>query len=245
VMKRNAAPGFLQTNLREIAQSLPTPRSARHRELLPLVLREWEPELQEHLSRESAETIRFRVEGLESIKKKASRLSKALDAIDEHGRLSIVAEMVDERWRLESVTPRGFNARARDFSDQDQRLKKARDYLAQLAAISPEKYWPTGGARKLEGYQVLLDAEAIYEWFSGKRAARGVSRGKESGPFFRFASALWPIIFEKGCAGLPAAMRKWADGRRKHNERSPLIANIAMQNPTWGIFDRKKMIPPM
>jgi hypothetical protein len=236
-MKRNAAPKFLPTNLREIAESLPTPQSERHSELLPQVLRAWEHELQEHLSREPAATIRFRVKGLESIKKKASQLSKALDAIDEHGRLSIVAEMVDDRRRLESVT-RGFNARARDFSDQNKRLKEARDYLAQLAAISPEKYWPSGGLRNAAAYLVLQDAAAIYEWFSGKKAARGVSRRKESGLFFRFASTLWPIIFEKGCAGLPAAMKNWAAGRLRFGERSPFIANLAMHNPTWRIFER-------
>ena len=146
MMKRPAAPKFFPTNLREIAASLPIPQSERHSELLPLVLREWEHELQEHLSRESAATIRHRVRGLESIKTKAGQLSKALDAIDEHGRLSIVAEMVDERRRLESVT-RGFNARARDFSDQNKRLIEARDYLAQLAAISPKTYWNTGRGR--------------------------------------------------------------------------------------------------
>ena len=51
VMKRNAAPEFLPTNLREIVESLPTPRSKRHSDLLPQVLREWRNELQEHLSR--------------------------------------------------------------------------------------------------------------------------------------------------------------------------------------------------
>ena len=35
LMKRNAAPEFLPTNLREIVKSLPTPRSKRHSELLP------------------------------------------------------------------------------------------------------------------------------------------------------------------------------------------------------------------
>ena len=240
MMKRPAAPKFFPTNLREIAKSLPTPRSERHSELLPLVLREWEHELQEHLSRDSAATIRHRVRALESIKTKAGQLSKALDAIDEHGRLSIVAEMVDERRRLESVT-RGFNARARDFSDQNKRLKEARDYLAQLAAISPKTYWNTGRGRprNLTAYLILRDAAAIYEWFSGKKAARGVDRTdkKESGPFFRFASTLWPIIFEKGGPGLPAAMKNWAMG--VGNIASVLhIANLAMHNSSWRIFDR-------
>ena len=133
---------------------------------------------------------------------------------------------------------RGFN----DFDEQVKRLKEQRDYLAQLAAISPKRYWNTGRGRprNLAAYLVLQDAAAIYEWFSGKKAARGVSPvdGKESGPFFRFASTLWPIIFEKGCAGLPAAMRNWAVGRARFSERSPFIANLAMHNPTWRIFER-------
>ena len=123
-----------------------------------------------------------------------------------------------------------------------KRLKEQRDYLAQLAAISPKRYWNTGRGRprNLAAYLVLQDAAAIYEWFSGTKAARGVSPvdGKESGPFFRFASTIWPIIFEKGCAGLPAAMRNWAVGRARFSERLPFIANLAMHNPTWRIFER-------
>ena len=98
-----------------------------------------------------------------------------------------------------------------------KRLKEQRDYLAQLAAISPKRYWNTGRGRprNLAAYLVLQDAAAIYEWFSGKKAARGVSPvdGKESGPFFRFASTLWPIIFEKGCARITCSNEKlgsWA-----------------------------------
>ena len=230
-MKRNAAPEFLPTNLREIVESLPTPQSKRHSDLLPQVLREWRNELQEHLSRESVATTRHRLQDLESVKTKAGQLLKALDAIDQHGRLSIVREMFENRRG-------GFN----DFDEQVKRLKEQRDYLAQLAAISPKRYWNTGRGRprNLAAYLVLQDAAAIYEWFSGKKAARVVSPvdGKESGPFFRFASALWPIIFEKGCAGLPAAMRNWAVGRARFSERSPFIINLAMHNPTWRIFER-------
>ena len=240
VMKRNAAPEFLATNLREIVESLPTPQSKRHRDLLPQVLREWRNELQEHLSRESVATTRHRLQDLESVKTKAGQLLKALDAIDQHGQLSIVREMVENRRRLDSVTPQLQYARAH-FSDQNKRLKEGRDYLAQLAAISPKRYWNTGRGRprNLAAYLVLQDAAAIYEWFSGKKAARGVSPvyGRKAVPL-RFASTLWPIIFEKGCAGLPAAMKNWADGRSRFSERSPFIANLAMHNPTWRIFER-------
>jgi hypothetical protein len=31
-------------------------------------------------------------------------------------------------------------------------------------------------------------------------------------------------------------MKNWADARGKFGEKSPLIANIGLRHPTWGIF---------
>jgi hypothetical protein len=58
----------------------------------------------------------------------------------------------------------------------------------------------------------------------------------EIGPFFRFASALWPAIFGNGTVGLPAAMKNWASARKHYDERSALIANMALRHPEWGLF---------
>jgi hypothetical protein len=125
-----------------------------------------------------------------------------------------------------------------------RRLEEERSFLARLAAIAP-KGWRTpsksGQPRNYTAYLVLQDAAAIFEWFSGKKAARGVNRDDhgtrgETGPFFRFASVLWRLVFGRGIHGLPSAMKNWAQWRSHYKERSALIANINFRHPTWGIF---------
>ena len=88
-----------------------------------------------------------------------------------------------------------------------------------------------GQPRNITAYLVMLDAAAIYEWASGKKATRNVDRqtSKEVGPFLKFLEALWPVVFGKGICGLPAAMRRWADAQGKYDEKSALIANILMR----------------
>ena len=235
MVKRIQAVELSPATVEAIAQSLPTPRSKRHKELLPKILREWgRSELRNHLSREPRAIIRRRIKNLETVKQKAAQLRKAVDAVDHVGRLSIVAEIVAKGRRLENI-PRG------EFEDQVKRLNDERDYLTKLAGISPRQYWKTGRGRprNVAAYLALQDAAAIYEWFTGRNAARNVDRidGAESGPFFRFASTLWPIIFGSD-AGLPAAMKNWANSRSQLDERSALIANIDLRYPTWGIFER-------
>jgi hypothetical protein len=121
-------------------------------------------------------------------------------------------------------------------------LNEETDFLSKLSAIAPEKLWKSGPGqpRNLRAHLVLQDAAAIFEWLTGMKAARGVDRigAFETGPFFRFASTLWPEVFGNGVVGLPAAMKNWAQYRSQYNERSALVANIALRHPTWGIFER-------
>ena len=114
-----------------------------------------------------------------------------------------------------------------------KRLDEERDFLTKLAAI--REIWKPrpGKPRNYAAGIVLQDAAAIFERFTGTKAGRvvDVSCGKETGPFFKFASALWPVMFGKGVQGLPAAMKNWA----RHGAKSPLIENIALRHPTWRV----------
>jgi hypothetical protein len=86
-------------------------------------------------------------------------------------------------------------------------------------------------------YLVIKDIAAIFEWYSGLKATRRVNRVSkgETGPFYRFAAALWPVIFGKGDDRLPAAIKKFAAYRER--EGRALIANIAMRHREWRIFE--------
>jgi hypothetical protein len=120
-----------------------------------------------------------------------------------------------------------------------RRLEEETYFLVELAAISPGEVYELEGSRRprnLAAFFVLRDAAAIFEWFTWKKAGRGVHRIErtETGPFHRFASVLWPVVFEKGTQGLPAAMKNWA---QEKSRSSALIANIGLRHPTWRIFE--------
>jgi hypothetical protein len=224
---------------REIQNGLPKPLNERRCRLLPEILSEWErTDLQRHRSQESRTEIRAKVKKLETVKKSALQLMKALDNVDESGHADIVFQMVIAE-RGGSRTPGAV--RQVEFATRIDRLSQESEFLAKLAAIAPEKYWPVTPRRprNIPAYLVLQDAAAIYEWLTGRVAKREVDRvcGKETGPFFRFASTLWPVIFNRGAEGLPSAIKNWAAAKKQFRERSPLIINIAMRHPTWGILE--------
>jgi len=136
-----------------------------------------------------------------------------------------------------------------EFSDQRARLTQEVDYLVKLGAITPNEHLQqsSGQPRNIVAYKVMLDAAAMFEWLTGTQPTREVDRieGTETGPFFQFASILWPAVFRKGVAGLPAAMKNWATARSEHNEQSALIANINLRHPTWGVFEHWSLISSM
>jgi hypothetical protein len=220
-----------------LVRILPKPLSQHRRELLPRILQEWDhTDLRQHLSRESRAIIRKRINRLEEVKANARRLSDALNKCDQRDQTAILAQMlIAERKRIWDVS-------RTEFSDRRARLTEEVDYLAKLTAITPKESWQLsrGRPRNIATYQVLQDAAAMFEWLTDTDATREVDRmeGTESGPFFQFVSILWPVVFRKGVAGLPAAMKNWAAGRSKYNEQSALIANIKLRYPTWGVFER-------
>jgi hypothetical protein len=216
---------------------LPKQVRVQRRKLLPQILEEWDrTDLREHLSRESRAITRDRIRKLEIVKKCAGQLLNALADVDERGHTAIVAQMIIADGR------RVLDVGQAEIVDRTTRLNQERQFLANLKGIAPENFWSfrPGQPRNVASYLVLQDAASIFEWLSGTKAARGVNRidATEAGPFFRFASTLWPAIFGQGVVGLPAAMKNWARWRSAYQERSALIANIALRHPTWGIFER-------
>jgi hypothetical protein len=221
----------------ELERILPKPLPQHRRELLPRILQEWgRIDLRQHLSMASPAIIRKRINSLEKIKASACQLSDALNKLDKRDQTSILLQMIiAEGKRFDDVS-------RSEFSDRQARLTEVVDYLAKLGAIKPKEYWRArrGHPRNIAALLVLLDAAAIFEWLTGIMATREIDRFKriDTGPFFRFASVLWPVVFRKGVAGLPAAMKNWAAARSKYDQRSALIANIDARYRTWGVFER-------
>jgi hypothetical protein len=125
-----------------------------------------------------------------------------------------------------------------------QKLIEHRDFLNRLkaAAESLEKRLKRGRGqpRNIVAYVVLLDLAAIFEWLTGVKARREVDRieGIETGAFYNFCEAIWPLVFESGTDGLSTAMKNWASGHREYGEASALLANISGRYPSWRVFSR-------
>ena len=229
--RNNGTPKFSARFIEAVASSLPSPVCSRRRKLLPKVFQEWYLiDLQEHLSRESRAVLRQRTDRLQLIANCARQLFDAFNAVDKRTRTVILAEIVTAQGRHVQDISRA------ELSDLSEQLKDTPDFLLKLAAIAPKKPTP----RKLTPYFVLMDAAAIFEWYSGTEATREVSRdsGREMGDFYRFACMLWPVIFDNGVVGLPAAMKNWATYRKQFKQRSPLILNIALRYPVWRVYAR-------
>jgi hypothetical protein len=213
---------------------LPKPLCTRRSKLLPKILKEWaSTELEEHLSRESRAEIRERIKRLDTVTKLARQLREALDKLDQLDRSSIVLQIIRKERGTEEI---GRN----ELIHRTALLMWLSDYLARVGGVRPSEIWKPGRGQppNIAAYLVLQDAAEIFEWLTGVRATREVDRDDktETGPFFQFASILWPVIFRKGTEGLPAAMKNWAAWRKEYNERSALIVNISARRPRWGLF---------
>jgi hypothetical protein len=192
VRQGSAAPKFSDKIAKAIADSLPDPICRGRSELLPQILREWSrTALREHLSRESRATTQKRIKQLEAVAKYARRLLEGLKAVDKLGRTAIEAQMLCVEGRsLETVS-------RSEWADLTIRVNEELSFLARLAAIKPGEIWrpKPGYPPNIAAYLVLQDAAAIFEWFTGRKAARSVDRSyhTDTGPFWRFASILWPL----------------------------------------------------
>ena len=230
---------FTDREIRLISGSLSAGADQRRLAVLPQVLREWGREdLPINLQHkpEPAERRRDRFRRLTLVEARAKQLNEALAALDETDRWNIIFQLACPPERF----PRGLTET--NIRKAQQVLEAVAEQLPSIAAAARDAGMPLaprpGRVRNNVPYLVLMDLAAIFEWTTEKEATRQVDRktGAESGSFYHFAEAIWPVVFGRGDAGLPAAMQNWASARNKYAERSPLISNIALRHPTWRIY---------
>jgi hypothetical protein len=219
----------------ELRCALPEPVCLQRCALLPLILDDWfRSDLPDHLSRKSRSIKGDQINKLDVVRECARRLQEALKAIGDDGWTALLAQMTSGSGSLDKGRS--------EFKAIAAWLEQESDFLEKIVAIDPREFWKLkrGRPRNLPAYFVLQDAAALFEWLSGIKATREVSRddGTETGPFFQFASILWPKIFGNGVVGLPAAMKNWAELRKAHGEQSALIINMGLRHPEWGLFKR-------
>jgi hypothetical protein len=235
---------FSNQQLGKLVSALPDCTSRHRRAVLRRILKEWsQRDLEEHLSEAEARQVRAERRQLEKLGRQADVLAQTLSVLDLDCRFAIASQLVQPGANTRTIGP-GF----RPVKRMDRFVEKCPARLRQLAraaALTADVWTPPPlRAETLRRHLVLQDFAAIFEWATGLRAGRRVrtdvsedDAGKEYGPFYDFARAVWPMIFgsEKG---LGNAIRTWAKLRAQHPQRSPVIANMHMRHPEWRIRDR-------
>ena len=228
--------------LDELVSALPGCRSPHRRALLPRILDEWgRIDLEDHLSRPTTERIRAERRQLQRVAGRAAALAEALSALDLTPRFAVASRLLRPGTNKLTVGP-SFQASQRmdrTLANYPARLHKLATTAKQIADD-----WapPPLRTEMLKRYLVLQDLAAIYEWATRRPAGRRVrtdisdNGGKSYGPFWEFARAVWPMLFDSE-KGLDHAMKTWAKGRREFGEWSPLIENMGLRHPEWRVFD--------
>jgi hypothetical protein len=229
---------FSDRDIALILKSLPDDLDARRLKLFPNILIEWaETDLKNYLDTLTTKQRNDRVKRMKAITSSATKLIKALDAIADH----------DDEFCImrEIIATAGLRLSATQLVMSQNQFEEMRHYLRKLSAasVAAEQLWrqSRGQPRNNAASLVLMDIAAIYEWLTGRKASRQVIRGyrADTGPFWKFAAAIWPPVFGSGREGLSAAIKNWASARKKRlkGTRSPLLANVALRHPEWGIFE--------
>ena len=197
------------------------------------ILRHWSrAELAEHLSpKPSTHAQNARNKQLQKVGQHAQKLLETMQALDNNGR-DLIAYMM-----AVADTKTSIGKQHTAFMQFIKRIDDECHFLERLSAATHKAVHKHTG-RNITAYLVMLDAAAIYKWLTGTQPSRIVVDGTETGPFYIFLSCLWPVIFQKGDAGLPAAIKNWARYHREYGESSPLIANIAIRHPEWRVFEQ-------
>jgi hypothetical protein len=228
-------PEFTARDVGLIDRCLPDTADPRRRQLLPQILHHWSSnDLFDYLKtvRRATPERRKRVKAVGTC---ARELLLALEAADDVDLAGIAGEMMLAERQTSLI------AGWAEIGKLIQRIEEEVSFLDKLAE-GAARTWDYGRGQppNITANLVVQDSAAIFEWLTNTEATREVDRdsGAEIGPFQEFLAAIWPVVFRSGDDGLPAAMKNWASLRRERGEKSALIANIAMRNPTWGIFER-------
>jgi hypothetical protein len=133
-----------------------------------------------------------------------------------------------------------INLRSAERKTLERQLQEMRSFLSRLpsALASSVKGLARGQGqpRNVAASLVVMDLVEMFEWLTRTKALR---RRHDTGVFWEFASAVWPVIFKRGEYGLHSAIKNWelARKRKLRGARSGLIANLDLRHPEWRLFD--------
>jgi hypothetical protein len=224
-------PEFDDSLMKRITIWLPDSVISPRLQLLQQVLNSWRiHDLRDAFCRPDPELVTEHVKAWKKINAHTQDLLGALDVLDQkEGTLTLLQQLSIADTACEFGTE---TDQLTEALNEHQRFLK----LIYLATSDLLSRFSDGRRlkRNTSAYLVIQDIAAIFEWVTGDKAVRRVDRGTDR--FGVFAGEIWHVIFGSK-AGLESALKNWAAFRARYEEESPLIENINMRHPEWGVFD--------
>jgi hypothetical protein len=217
---------FTERVISLIKKQIPGDVPTRKIERLPRILRAWANGPISSLAEPTAGASADKCQRLKKLEKAAAAFGDALGEAMAVGDILQVCQIL-------FVFPGVCTADAED-------LQKQAFQIAELAGAAAARRTSRGRPPNTAADIVIADIAAIFEWLTGRAAARLICpvNHEPVGEFFAFAGAIWPVIFALGDSGLDEAMKRLARKRRDGTQsESTVLANIAALHPQWEIFD--------
>jgi hypothetical protein len=144
----------------------------------------------------------------------AVKLQKELAALDPRARIAIIRTLPPRP----TPYPPLWWATDEALSAGQLLFEQIVDCLDKLIRASDgvPKQEQRGRPIDLLPISILDHLASMFEYVTGLKARRQIDRAPgeyepyETGPFYEFAAAVWPVIFGSGDLGLPSALKKWA-----------------------------------
>jgi hypothetical protein len=207
--------------LEEVAAALSPGAPPERVALLPQILRAWAHEdLREHLSRQSRAAARKHAEQLRSIATLAQGLIDAFVELPPDARF--LAALRPELHRTQQTLLEVTTASSIEVARR--RFDEGITWLTDLAKALREPQ-PKEPPKATRNHLIILDLAAIFQLVGGKQPTRRTNSdtGKDYGPFWDFASAIWPVVFGNR-SGLSAAIKQWATEDLRQRELAEAAA---------------------
>jgi hypothetical protein len=113
----------------------------------------------------------------------------------------------------------------------DRTMQTIRDVCHDAQAVASAKYC-VGRPPNVVARATIVTLAELFEQATGMLASRRVTRDPDdgqydTGPFYEFAAAVWPVAFGQGDTGLSTAIRYWSRSGRSNavedsQEKSPV-----------------------
>jgi hypothetical protein len=192
-------PEFTVRQVESIISSLPDGCDKQRSKLLAEILREWASvELLEYLTSESTEARKRLIKELKACNVYASKLSQTLNSLEKTDDLFWIVRAIAaaEKIRLRSGAWQALEHQLQEMRSFLGRLSSASTLSLDLFRRGP------GQPRNIAASRVLMDLVEMFEWVIHTKAFR---QRHDTGPFWEFATTVWPLIFERGEYGLHSA----------------------------------------